>query len=366
MAALMYVDLPTYSAIIIRKSYQDLAQPGCLIPISQDWLAGTKAHWSLKDFRWTFPSGATLSFGYLADEMSMYKYQGANYHTVIFDELTQHEERRYLYLFSRLRRKVDDGIPLRMRATSNPGGIGHEWVKQRFLDSADPDRVFIPAKLADNPFLDQKSYIQNLNYLDSVTRRQLLNGDWTARESGGKFRREWFKIVRDYPHDAHLIRAWDLAGTKPSKGKDPDYTAGVLMAEQSGIYYILDVRRMRGTPEEVEKLVKQTADLDPPQTDTFMEREPGSAGQNVISHYARNILKGYSFHEHRTTGDKELRANPMSSAAEAGNIRILPGEWVSQFLDELEAFPNGSHDDQVDASSLAFNRLSKPRGWIIM
>jgi len=252
-----------------------------------------------------------------------------------------------------------------MRSTSNPGGQGHEWVRQRFIESKDNDREFIPAGLKDNPYLDAESYLKNLNYLDPVTRRQLIDGDWTAREAGGKFRREWFQIVHDYPRSSRLVRFWDLAGTKPSKGKDPDWTVGVLMAESGGIYYVVDVKRMRGTPEEVERFIRQTAELDAPETEIYMEREPGSAGLGVISHYNRDVLKGYAFHESRTTGDKELRANPVSSASEAGNVKLLMGAWIIPYLDELEAFPNGSKDDQVDATSGSFSILSRRKGFIL-
>ena len=344
MAALMYVEVPGYAALILRKSYNDLSQPGCPIPLSQEWLNGTGAHYSATKFMWTFPSGATLSFGYLQNEMDKYHFQGSAYQMVGWDELTQHTISSYLYLFSRCRKPENLPIPLRIRATSNPGNIGHEWVKDRFLDNPE-DRVFIPAKIDDNPYIDKESYIKNLQYLDPITRRQLLNGDWTARVSGGKFRREWFAIVHDYPRGSRLVRGWDLAGTKPMKGKDPDYTVGILMAENQGIYYVLDMKRMRGTPEEVERFIRQTAELDPPETEIFMEREPGSAGLGVISHYQRDVLKGYAFHESRTTGDKELRANPMSSASEAGNVKLLMGAWIPTFLEELEGFPNGAHDD---------------------
>jgi predicted phage terminase large subunit-like protein len=368
MAALMYVEVPGYSALILRKSYNDLSQPGCPIPISQEWLRGSGATYSATKFMWTFPSGATLSFGYLQNEFDKFRYQGSVYQFIGFDELTQHTESSYLYLFSRLRRPETLPIQLRMRATSNPGGVGHEWVKMRFLDSPGEERIFIPAGLKDNPFLDAKSYTENLSNLDSVTRRQLLDGDWSARASGGKFKREWFTYVDDFPRGSRVVRFWDLAGTKPARGKDPDWTAGVAMTEKDGIYYILDVQRMRGSPQEVEALIKSTAEMDLSRyanLETCMEREPGSSGVNVVDHYARNVLKGVTFYAVKSTGDKELRANPMSSAAEAGNIRIVRGKWILPYLDELEAFPESAHDDQVDASSGAFTRLSRPKGFII-
>jgi predicted phage terminase large subunit-like protein len=103
---------------------------------------------------------------------------------------------------------------------------------------------------------------------------------------------------------------------------------------------------------EVERRVKQTAILDaerPFPVYTYMEQEPGSSGVNTIDHYAREVLVGYHFRGDKVTGDKETRAAPFSSAAEAGNVRLIVGPWVNDFLDEAEAFPDSAHKDQVDA-----------------
>lgn len=84
----------------------------------------------------------------------------------------------------------------------------------------------------------------------------------------------------------------------------------------------------------------------------------------MISHYSRNILVGFTFRANKATGSKELRANPVSSAAEAGNINLVNGAWINDFLDELESFPLGEHDDQVDATSGAFSKLRQPEPWV--
>ena len=95
---------------------------------------------------WRFPSGASLSFGYLDTEADKYRYQSAEYQFIGFDELTQFSESQYTYMFSRLRRLKGSSVPLRMRGASNPGGYGHEWVKQRFITRrGEGGRIFIPA-----------------------------------------------------------------------------------------------------------------------------------------------------------------------------------------------------------------------------
>lgn len=144
------------------------------------------------------------------------------------------------------------------------------------------------------------------------------------------------------------------------------------MSEKDGIFYVEDIKRIRQTPRHVEALIRQTAEIDGRAVEIYMEQEPGSSGVNTIDHYRRRILLGFTFRGNKTTGSKEIRANPVSAAAEAGNIKLVRGPWINDFLDEAEAFPGGSHDDQVDAVSGAFEMLAKrkhlgalpkPKGW---
>jgi hypothetical protein len=194
-AALQYADIPGYKALLLRKNFPQLSQAGGLIDRSKQWLT-SKATWNDSKHRWTFPSGAILEFGHLQKKDSHFDYQGAEYDFIGFDELTHFEEDQYRYLFSRLRSSETSPVPPRMRSASNPGGKGHVWVKRRFIDKLpDPQddrdtpekcarRIFIPAKLADNPGLDQDEYLQALSQLDSQTLAQLRDGDWNARGSG--------------------------------------------------------------------------------------------------------------------------------------------------------------------------------------
>ena len=184
MAALQHVDVPGYSAIVFRKTYADLALPGAIMDRAHTWLAPTRAHWDGVNKTWRFPSGARIRFGYLQTARDRYNYQGAEFQFIAFDELTQFEARDYLYLFSRLRSPSGMTVPLRMRAASNPGGTGHDWVHERFVASSDPSRRFVPALMQDNPSLDAAQYRASLSELDSVTRRQLEDGVWEQDTSG--------------------------------------------------------------------------------------------------------------------------------------------------------------------------------------
>jgi predicted phage terminase large subunit-like protein len=367
MEALKYVQVAGYAAILFRRSYADLSLPGALMDRAEQWLKGTVARWKTTDKTWRFPSGATLTFGYLESDSDKYRYQSSEFQFIGFDEVTQFEESQYTYLFSRLRRLQGVDVPLRMRAASNPGGIGHNFIKQRFLiEGPEAGRLFIPSKLEDNPHLDREQYRASLMKLDPFTRAQLLEGDW-SEYSGGFFRREWFPIIDTLPGDGlRKVRAWDLAATEAKRGKDPDWSAGVLMARtKDKQYIILDVQRIRATPLAVQVLVQQCAERDGKGVSIYMEEEAGSSGKTVTDHYTRTVLAGWTYRGVRSTGNKQERAAPLSSMAEAENVRLLRAAWNSVFLDELASFPQGAHDDQVDAASLAFAQLSRKRELMI-
>jgi predicted phage terminase large subunit-like protein len=123
-----------------------------------------------------------------------------------------------------------------------------------------------------------------------------------------------------------------------------------------GIFYILDIRRIRAKGDKVERFIRETAEEDGVETSIMMEQEPGSSGKNLIDQYARYVLPGYAFGGQRATGDKLTRAKPLSAAVANGNVRLVRGAWNTDFIDEMSAFPEAQvHDDQVDAAVHAFN-----------
>ncbi len=373
MAALQYVHIPGYAAIIFRRTYADLSKPGALLERAHAWLDGTAAKWIDETKTFRFPSGATISFGYLDCEKDKLNHQGAEYQFVGFDELTQFPEKWYRYLFSRLRRLKGSKIPIRMRGATNPGGVGHNWVMGRFpilTEEADAGRksvgergrVFIPSKLEDNPHLDTEEYEESLAELDTVTRTQLRRGDWRISSGGTVFKREWF-AGRFNPSDLPklaTLRQWDLAGTEPGPtNTDPDFTRGLKSAYDPGkkILYILDLKSARKTAGAVRDLVVATAWEDGKTCPVRVEQEGGSSGKYVVEDLVGALLgfdaKGVSV---SGKGGKLLRARPASAQAEAGKILLPEGAaWVSEFIDEMEAFDGsengGSHDDIVDTLS---------------
>lgn len=135
----------------------------------------------------TFTNGSILDFGYCDSETDVYKYQSAEFDVIRFDELTHFTEEIYVYLLSRLRGA--NKFPKSVKSSTNPGGIGHTWVKERFIDIGEPDvihkfangtRIFIPSKVQDNCFLmtSDANYVKRLENLDEKNKKALLYGDW--------------------------------------------------------------------------------------------------------------------------------------------------------------------------------------------
>jgi len=155
------------------------------------------------------------------------------------------------------------------------------------------------------------------------------------------------------------VRYWDKAG---SLGKG-DFTAGVLLAQAGARFYVVDVQRGQWSALEREAIIRQTAELDAQRgaTAIWLEQEPGSGGKESAEASIRH-LAGFNVHTETVTGDKATRLAPFAAQAEAGNASLLQGAWNGQYLGELTAFPNGAHDDQVDATSGAFNKLTHGTG----
>lgn len=365
MAALQYVDTPGYSAILIRDTYKNLSMPESLMDRSFEWLAPTDAHWSGDHKCWRFPSGATLSFGYLDGPRDHFNYQSAAYQFVGIDEVVNIREQQALYMFSRIRKLEGMNIPLRFRCASNPPTREQlekgQWVKNRYVNpkTREDGVIYIPSRMDDNPHLNQESYRKSLSKLDPVTREQLEKGDWEIRVRGRMFQREWFKIVDLVPAETVMtVRFWDNASTEDDPKKDGAYTSGVkISSTESGLYYIESVVRTRKRTRERDALIRQIADTDGPNVHIFMEQEPGSSGKDVIDYFQRKILPDRVFQGIRPSGSKAQRAELLSSHAEAGNIFCLAGHWNEDFLEEIELFPDGPYKDQTDACAGAFNQV---------
>ena len=178
-----------------------------------------------------------------------------------------------------------------------------------------------------------------------------------APRSGGMFQRGDFEIVDAVPAGAMRCRAWDFAATQPKPGKQPDWTVGLRMAYRNGIFYVEDVKRDRWSPADVEKNLKNTASQDGLEVRVRMPQDPGAAGKSDAATKVK-LLAGYEVKVVSPTGEKSVRAKPASAQAEAGNVKLVRGDWNDTFLDEVCSFPNAQHDDQVDAFADALNELA--------
>lgn len=380
MAALQYVDVPRYAALLLRRNYKQLSMPGSLIPRSHEWLDGTDARWHEGRKQWLFPSGATLTFGFVSSagarsavEEDVRKFETAEFQYVGIDEVTAWPESDYRFLFSRLRRLRGMPVPIRMRSASNPTGRGRGWVKRRFVDPLTRLRraVFIPALLSDNPALDQDEYVEALRELHPVMWRRLLHGDWDAADPGEMFLpREWLMdehFLDTVPEVGVVKRAryWDLAASEEtSNNPDPDWTAGVRFARlANGLTVIEHMVRVRENPARVEATFARVARDDPPNTTQYVEQAPG-AGKALVDHFRRNVCPtDVMFRGDPVSGrSKAVRARPFAAAMGKGKVLVVRGDWNEPLFDEMEAFSedpahSGAHDDQVDACAGAYAKV---------
>jgi predicted phage terminase large subunit-like protein len=367
--ALQYVDTPGYAALILRRSYVDLARPGALMDRSKVYLAGTAAVWNATDKRWTFPSGATITFGYLEKRDDHLQYASAELQYIAFDELTHFAEYQYTFLFSRLRRLANATVPTRMRSASNPGGPGHDWVKERFVDSATrkAGRVFVPAKVCDNPAMDMADYRANLANTDPLTRQQIEDGDWDA-VAGGRFAKTWFRRYAwrgDYlirpgkpPVLLSQCRRFGTCDPAASVKTSADYTvvSAWAVTPDHDLIWLDCVRQRLEVPDIVPAIEKLYAKWNL----SYVGIEGGGTQQGVYQAAKRTKMIVKELRPEAT--DKLAKAMPAILLAESGRI-YLPqiAAWCETCLAELCRFTGDdkidSHDDVVDTVGYAAAEL---------
>ncbi len=183
---------------------------------------------------------------------------------------------------------------------------------------------------------------------------------------GTLFKRDKLKVItkKELPAGVAYVegRGWDTAATEETPGEDPDFTAGVKMrVYDNGLGVVMHVICDRFGPARGDEVLKSTAIADGRDCRQREEQEPGGSGKKVIASHTL-LLAGFDYRGEPSTGSKIVRAMPFVVQADAGNISLLQGEWNEHYIDELTRFPNGKHDDQIDASSTIYNDLAlKPR-----
>lgn len=387
MAALQYICVPGYRALIIRRKLSDLELPGGILDVSQQWFSGY-GKWNGRTYTWTFPAGtrtSTISFGYLTTTADKYRYKGAEIQFYGLEEATEIDladdanypqsrltlPKETLETHEPLEACTCHGwtladVPLRFRLTSNPGGPGAEWVNKSYVRKAEQGEkgLYIPATVFDNPHVDAEEYVRSLEDLDWLERRRLLAGDWSVSKAGKMFDRRKFNVVPRsvVPWDElEVVRRWDMASTRKMKGKDPDYTVGVLLGRHRvyGTWWVLDVNRFRDTPAKVEQTMFETHERDDALLGTYVpvrvEQEPGSQSDMAMFKMMTSSFAGVNFTWNKPEGDKRERAKIMSNPIEKGIVNVVEDEeWNDPYFFEFDQFPDGNHDDQVDSTSAAF------------
>ena len=282
-----YFNNPHASMLLVRRSTEELRE---LISVSKQLYpkAIPGIRFMERDKTWVAPSGATLWMSYLDRDDDVMRYQGQAFNWIGFDELTQWPTPYpWNYMRSRLRSSKDSNLPLYMRATSNPGGPGHQWVKKTFIDPSEHNksywatdidsgevikwpkghsregeplfkRKFIPATLFDNPYLsDDGMYEANLLSLPEHQRRQLLEGDWDINE-GAAF--------PEFNRRIHVVEPYDIPGNW-TKFRACDYGYGshtgvvwiaVTPAEQLVVYREMYVSKVTAT--DLADMILETED----------------------------------------------------------------------------------------------------------
>lgn len=214
MEALRQIDHPKYTGILFRRTFPMLEQADGMIQRSLVWYPPYGGRYNDQKHYWKFPSGARIYFGHMQRRNDMYIYQGAQFAFVGFDELTEFKEEQYLYMFTRCRPGSADLLAY-IRAATNPGNIGHRWVKKRFItrdianrtrwfarqDGEDIEvsrdhpealsRVFYPAALEDNPSADPRYLQRILATGDSILIARLAEGNWDAEYNEGLIYDTW-------------------------------------------------------------------------------------------------------------------------------------------------------------------------------
>jgi phage terminase large subunit-like protein len=372
--ALMYADFPDYAAILFRRTYTDLALEGALMDRAADWLAPTAARWNERDKRWEFPSGATLTFGYLDGPNDWRRYDSAEFQYIGMDEATQCRPHDINALQGRLRRKQGSRIPLRFRLGSNPGGEAHAFLGERFVNPKEPhpERVFVPALFEDNPYLDTEEYeatLEALGELDPTLYRQRRYGEWIEDTGESVFKREWWEDQNRYdPEDTRLInRAVARFASLDTANKIKETSAySALSIGELQPEYTMPLRYVARKKLEFPELVDWTIEeLLPFRRDGKLKAlyiEDAASGTQLIQTLRASgpawladlivPVKPRGKEESWKAASVWCKRGMMPLPEPSGKA-----SWLHGWEEEVFSVPNSQYKDQADSTSQLINRV---------
>ncbi len=364
--ALRQVHIPHYKGLILRKTTPQLTE---LIDRSRVLYgqAFPKARYNGSSKCWTFPSGAKIYFGHMHTSADRFNYQGLRYDFIGFDELTHFTYEEYSYMYSR-NRPGGEGTRIYVRATANPGGIGHGWVKSHFITPAEPmstvktpvqivdesgklvtryrDKIFVPSSVFDNKILlkNDPDYVSNLSLLPESERKALLYGDWDS--FSGQVFIEWRNDAEHYddqrfthvispfkiPKDWTIYRGFDFGYTKP-------YAVGWYACDHEGtLYRIAELYGCTGqpnvglkdTPQDIARKIKAVEESDP----------------NIKGRFVKGIADPSIF--------DESRGESIARAMQREGIYFFPGD-NTRIAGKMQYHYRFAFDDNGRAKLYIFN-----------
>jgi hypothetical protein len=376
---LRYAHKKAHRALILRRSMPELRE---MIDKSRELypLAFQGAKFREVEKLWNFPSGAKVEFGFLERDADVYRYQGQAYSWIGFDEITHlPTEFSWNYLASRLR-TTDPEIQTYLRCTANPGGVGSQWVKKRYIEPAEHNtgftgndglsRKFIPAKLADNPYLAEDGiYEQMLKSLPPIQRRQLLEGNWDVAE-GAAF--------VEFDTQVHVIPPFELPiGWERVKGIDYGYAAescclwGIIDINDGTLIIYRELYRKGLTGEELGSIITNMELEDPFAVSGVLDgaawAKTGSTGPTVGEALLKEGHKLRRADKNRVQG--KIQIHEFLKIKENGRPKLQIFNTCPNLIRELQSIPlSKTNPEDVDthASDHAYDALrymimSRPR-----
>ncbi|CAN5459715.1 hypothetical protein BH20ACI3_BH20ACI3_41860 [soil metagenome] len=276
--------------------------------------------------------------------------RGVNLGWFVLDEGALCTQETWLILLARLRES-----PGRAWVCTTPRGF--DWLYEMFVKTESPDYAVIRSSTRDNPFLPA-SFVQRLqSQYTHQWQRQEIEGEFCELE-GTLFKRQWFQIVEHDPGGLRWHRYWDLAASVKTAA-DFSASASVALDKESGDVYIRDIIKMKDEWPDVRKTIVSTALAEP---GVQLGIESAMHGLAAVQELLRlPEMVDTTLRSIRVDKDKVSRALPIASRAEQGKVRLVRGNWISDFMDEATSFPHGAHDDQIDAVSGAFQMIAKIR-----
>ena len=376
---LRYAHRKAHRALILRRSMPELRE---MIDKSRELYpqAFPGAKFREVEKLWNFPSGAKIEFGFLERDADVYRYQGQAYSWIGFDEITHlPTEFSWNYLASRLR-TTDPEIKTYLRCTANPGGVGSSWVKKRYIEPEESNksfvgtdgltRKFIPAKLADNPYLSEDGvYEQMLNSLPPIQRRQLLEGNWDVAE-GAAF--------VEFDPDAHIITPFEIPlSWERVKGIDYGYASescclwGTIDMNDGTLIIYRELYKKGLTGEELGSIITDMEMVDPFSVngvlDTAAWARTGTTGPTVGEALIKAGHKLRRADKNRIQG--KIQIHEYLKVRESGRPKLQIFNTCPNLIRELQSIPlSKTNPEDVDthASDHAYDALrymimSRPR-----